>query len=150
MKKSPCRDRRWSAALIHKKMAIYLKGKIMSEIPNVFTDMTAAWNERDLNQIKSHVDKCMAENVVFADPVNFFHGRNAFEKMVKEFRLKYPESKVIRTSGLDSHNRRYRYTWEILVGETLIIKGQDFVQLDENGLIERIDGFFGDLPPIEN
>ena len=121
----------------------------MKQIPEVFADMLAAWNERDLSRVRAHIDKSIAENFVFADPTNFIHGREAFEEMIKRFRQKYPESVVKRTSGMDSHNRRYRYSWEIYVGETLIVKGFDFVQLNENGLVERVDGFFGDLPRLE-
>ena len=122
----------------------------MKQIPEAFTDMLAAWNERDLTQIRTHIDKSIEDNVVFADPTNFIHGKDAFEEMIKNFRVKYPESVCVRTSGMDSHNNRYRYSWKITVGETLIVAGFDVAQLNENGLVERIDGFFGDLPPLEN
>ena len=122
----------------------------MKQIPNAFTNMLAVWNERDLAQIRTHIDKSIAENVVFADPSNFIQGRDAFAKMIKEFRLKFPESVVKRTSGIDSHNNRYRYSWEIHDGQKVFVNGTDFVQLDENGLVDRVDGFFGDLPPLED
>ncbi|MGQ0543382.1 MAG: nuclear transport factor 2 family protein [Blastocatellia bacterium] len=122
----------------------------MKKNANAFQVMLAAWNERNLNQIRGHVDNAIAENVVFADPTNFIHGRDAFEEMIKEFRRKYPDSVVRRTSGIDSHNNRYRYSWDIYVGVKEIVKGFDVAQLDENGLVERIDGFFGDLPPLES
>ena len=112
--------------------------------------MLDAWNERDLDQIRVHVDKCIAENIVFADPSNFIHGKDEFTEMIKRFRVGYPESAVKRTSGLDSHNNRYRYSWEIYVGEMLIVKGFDVAQVNEKELIERVDGFFGDLPPLES
>jgi hypothetical protein len=122
----------------------------MKEIPVAFAAVSAAWNEKDLSKIRVHVEKSVTENVVFADPSNFIHGIDAFEKMIKDFRVKYPESVVKRTSGLDGHNNRYRYSWEIYIGEILIVKGFDVATLNENGLIERIDGFFGDLPPLES
>jgi nuclear transport factor 2 (NTF2) superfamily protein len=122
----------------------------MKENRDSFKFMTEAWNERDMSRIRTHIDKSIAENIVFADPANFIHGRDDFEKMIKEFRLKYPDSVVRRTSGMDSHNRRYRYSWEITVGKTVIVIGFDVAQLNEHGLIERIDGFFGELPPLEN
>lgn len=121
----------------------------MKKVPDAFTDMLAAWNEKDLAQIRAHIDKSLAETIVFADPTNFIHGRDAFEAMIEEFRLKYPEAVCSRTSGLDSHNNRYRYSWEISDGQKVFVKGFDFVQLDENGLVERVDGFFGDLPQLE-
>lgn len=122
----------------------------MKQTPEVFKFMLEAWNERDLDKIRSHVDKCVAENIVFADPTNFVHGRDEFTEMIVRYRQKYPESDIKRTSGMDSHNNRYRYSWEIYIGGTALVKGFDFVQLDENGLVERVDGFFGDLPPLEN
>lgn len=122
----------------------------MKDIPESFTNLSLAWNEKDLTKIRSLVNLSVAENVLFADPANYIHGIGAFEQMVRDFRVKYPESLVKRTSGLDSHNRRYRYSWEIYVGEMILVKGFDVATLNENGLIERIDGFFGDLPPIEN
>jgi hypothetical protein len=122
----------------------------MKQIPEAFTNISLAWNEKDLTKIRSCVDKSVTENIVFADPANFIHGIDAFEKMIKDFRVKYPESIVKRTSGLDSHNRRYRYSWEIYIGEIMIVKGLDVATLNENGLIDRIDGFFGDLPPMES
>jgi hypothetical protein len=122
----------------------------MKQNTNALRKMLAAWNERDLNQIRTHIDQSIAENVVFADPTNLIHGRDAFEEMIKEFRLKYPEAVLKPTSGVDSHNNRYRYSWESYVGETRIFKGFDVVKLNENGLVERVDGFFGDLPPLES
>ena len=122
----------------------------MKENVNDYIETLAVWNERDLTRIRKHIDETIAENVIFADPNNFIHGRDAFEEMVKEFRLKYPEAVVKRTSGIDSHNRRYRYGWGIYGGGVLVLRGIDVVQLNEKGLIERIDGFFGDLPPMDS
>jgi SnoaL-like domain len=122
----------------------------MKQNPDAFTFMLAAWNEKDLSRIMAHIDKSIADNIVFADPTNFIHGKDAFREMIKEFRMKYPDSVCIRTSGIDSHNNRYRYSWKICVGETLIVTGFDVAQLNENGFVERVDGFFGDLPPLEN
>ncbi len=122
----------------------------MKQNTNVLMEMLAAWNERDLNQIRTHIDQSIAENVVFADPTNFIHGRDAFEEMIKEFRLENPKAILRPTSGVDSHNNRYRYSWGNYVGGTLTVKGFDVVTLNENGLVERVDGFFGDLPPLES
>lgn len=122
----------------------------MSEIPEVFTNMLAAWNERDFDKIRGFIDKSLAENVVFADPTNFTKGRDDFEEMVKEFRTKYPEAVCRRTSNLDTHNNRYRYTWDIKIGEKTVLKGIDFVQLNEDGLVKTVDGFFGDLVPLDS
>jgi hypothetical protein len=121
----------------------------MDETPAALTNMLAAWNEKDFNKIRGLIDKSLAEDVVFADPANVVHGREAFEVMVKEFRTRYPAAVCRRTSGLDSHNNRYRYTWDIHDGEKTFVKGTDFVRLDEDGLVKSVDGFFGDLKSLK-
>jgi nuclear transport factor 2 (NTF2) superfamily protein len=116
----------------------------------VFAHLLAAWNERDPAKVRGHLDRAVSESVVFADPVNFLTGRDAFESMIREFRERYPLAACRRTSGFDSHNGRFRYTWEIHDGTRVFVKGTDFVRLGDDGLVASVDGFFGDLPPIED
>jgi hypothetical protein len=49
---------------------------------------------------------------------------------------------------MDTHNRRWRYSWEIDDGQRVFVRGTDFVELDEAGRVARVDGFFGPLPPL--
>lgn len=121
----------------------------MKGIPEAFEHILAAWNERDLDRIGERASRCLAERVVFADPTNFIKGRDAFIEMIKAFRKAYPDATCYRTSGLDSHNNRYRYSWKILSGDNLIVAGTDFVELDSDGMILSVVGFFGELPPIK-
>ncbi len=121
----------------------------MVQIPEAFNFMLAAWNETDIKQIRVHLDKSLAENVVFVDPSNFVEGKDAFEQMIVRFRSSYPDGRCVRTSGIDSHHNRYRYSWSVFAGEKLLVPGIDFVQLNADGLVERVDGFFGPLPPLE-
>jgi hypothetical protein len=120
----------------------------MKQVPEALSFMLGAWNERDLDKIRSHVDKCMSDKIVFADPDNFVHGKDEFTEMIVRFRKEEPETILKPTSGMDSHNNRFRYTWAAYVDGVVSVKGLDVVQLDENGLVERVDGFFGDLPPL--
>jgi nuclear transport factor 2 (NTF2) superfamily protein len=121
----------------------------MNQIPEALTNMLAAWNERDLDEIRSFIDKSLAEDIVFADPSNFVRGRDDFEEMVREFRTNYPGSVCRRTSGVNSHNNRYHYEWEIEQGQKILIKGTDFVKINEAGLVETVDGFFGELQKLD-
>jgi hypothetical protein len=120
----------------------------MKQVPEALSFMLGAWNERDLDKIRSHVDKCMSDKIVFADPDNFVHGKDEFTEMIIRFRKEEPDTILKPTSGMDSHNNRFRYTWASYIGGVMTVKGLDVVQLDENALVERVDGFFGDLPPL--
>lgn len=121
----------------------------MNEVPEAFTDMLAAWNETDPEKIRAHIDSCLAETITFADPTNVTNGRDAFEQMVREFRKNFPAGRCVRTSGIDWHHNRYRYTWSVFNGEELVVSGLDVVELDGHGMVVRVDGFFGPFPPLE-
>ena len=51
-----------------------------------------------------------------------------------------------RTTAVDTHHDRARYGWELVAGDgTVAVSGTDFVELDADGKLARIVGFFGDL-----
>lgn len=104
------------------------------------------WNERDLDLIRSHLDKAVSHDFIFCDPINFHVGRDALEQNVRELRLKHPTIEFEIGSGIDSHHNRSRYEWRITDKGKLFIKGFDVTTINDEGQIERIDGFFGDLP----
>lgn len=54
-----------------------------------------------------------------------------------------------RTSGVDSHNSQFRYSWELVSPDgTPVIAGVDTGETDEHGLLVRVVGFYGDLPAL--
>lgn len=121
----------------------------MAEIPDSFAQMLAAWNERDLKKIRPLLDKALSKDVEFVDPNYAIEGVSEFAKMVREFRKKFPEAECVRTSGIDRHHDRARYSWSVIIDEKTRIDGFDAVQVSKkSGKIKRVDGFFGPLPPI--
>lgn len=115
-------------------------------MPDSFVSLLAAWNEKDVDLIRGHLDKALAPQIVFCDPNYLIEGVDAFEKMVRDFTMQYPVSRCEHTSGLDAHHNRYRYKWLVSVNNKPAVAGMDVVELDGNGLISRIDGFFGPFP----
>ena len=120
----------------------------MSEIPVGLARMLAMWNERDLGKVRGYIDEIFAEDVVFIDPANSILGHDAFERMVKEFRTRLPEALCSHSSGFDAHHGLHRYHWEIHQGDDLLISGFDVTQIDPDGKISRVEGFFGEIPEI--
>lgn len=120
----------------------------MTDAPETFAHMLAAWNERDPKKIRRHLDKALAKSVEFVDPNNSVEGVAEFAKMVKAFRKQYPEAECLRTSGIDLHHDRARYSWSVVIDEQTRLDGFDTVAFNKkSGKIRRIDGFFGPLPP---
>ena len=62
----------------------------MSETPKALEQMLNAWNELDPDAVRGHLDKALAEDVVFIDPTHSTVGRDAFETMVHDFRAQFP------------------------------------------------------------
>ena len=121
----------------------------MSEIPNTLNRMLEAWNERDPEKIRTHLDAALSADVIFIDPTHSIVGLEAFETMVREFRARLPEAICSRASGVDSHHGLHRYNWEIHQGEALLVSGFDVTQVNEDAEVCRVEGFFGPLPPAD-
>lgn len=120
----------------------------MSEIPESLFHYLAAWNEVDTDRVRAHLEKSVATDVLFVDPANTTQGVDALEAMIVKARRDRPNASYLRASGIDGHNRRYRYLWEVHLDGKLALPGMDVTTVDEKGAISQIDGFFGEFPPM--
>jgi hypothetical protein len=60
---------------------------------------------------------------------------------------RYPGSRIIRTSAVDTRHSVARFGWEkILADSSSLPEGIDFVEFSGVGAIRRVVGFFGPLP----
>jgi hypothetical protein len=119
----------------------------MTALPERFTHLLAAWNERDTKKIREHLGKAVTKVVEIVDPNYEIEGIGAFAKMIKEFRIKYPAAVCVRASGIDMHHDRARYAWSVIIGEKTRVDGFDAVALSRKSRkVKRVDGFFGPLP----
>jgi hypothetical protein len=122
----------------------------MTEVPASFVHYLAAWNERDPEQIRGHLDRAVSSDVVFADPANHTVGVVELEALIRSAHHGLPQAVYRRVSGVDGgHDYRYRYRWEVWIDGEPAVKGMDCTTVDEEGRITRLDGFFGEFPPIE-
>jgi nuclear transport factor 2 (NTF2) superfamily protein len=111
--------------------------------PDAFTHLLAAWNEREPGRIREHLDKALSADILFADPANLTVGIDEFERMLRAFRAQGAGLRIERASGFNAHHNRYRYTWRAMLGDAEMGHGMDIAELDEDGLVVRIDAFFG-------
>lgn len=120
----------------------------MTEIAPAFAALSRAWNERDLSKIRAHLEQGVTPDVEFNDPNYAIRGIDAFTDMVRDFRVRMPNADVIRTSGIDQHHDRARYSWVVVIDPNQSVIGFDAVALAPDGKVARVDGFFGPLPPV--
>lgn len=111
-----------------------------------FDHYWSMWNETDLDLVRGHLEKAVSEDFIFCDPINFHVGREALEQNVRELRTSRPTIEFALGSGVDSHHNRSRYVWHLVDHGKVLVKGFDVATINDDGHIERIDGFFGSLP----
>ena len=122
----------------------------MTNVPASFFHYLAAWNTSKPNRIRDHLERAVAPDVLFVDPANPPRGIDELEATIVKARADRPTATYHMTSGIDGHNQRYRYLWEVRIDGKLAVSGMDVTTVDANGAIVQIDGFFGDFPPLES
>ncbi len=113
-----------------------------------FDHYWAMWNEPDIERARHHLDLAVAPDFIFCDPLHWHVGRDALESNVRQFRADQPDAEFVIASGFDSHHNRFRYRWDFTRRGRVLLQGFDVATVAEDGLIERIDGFFGLLPEL--
>ena len=118
----------------------------MSNYPESFDHMLAAWNESEPQLVRKHLLKALTPDVRFVDPSIDVTGSEGFENNVHEVHTRLPGAVYSRTSGVDSHHGFYRYHWAIHQNGELLVPGFDVVETDNSGFIISVIGFFGPIP----
>jgi hypothetical protein len=112
----------------------------MTDVPDSFAHYLAAWNEPDTTSIRAHLDRAVTADVLFVDPAHTTVDIDELEAMIHEARLGMPTADYRVVSEIDGHNRRYRYRWEVWVGDELLMPGMDVTTVDDEDRIIRVDG----------
>jgi hypothetical protein len=121
----------------------------MNTHPSCLDQMLAIWNQTDLSQVRPMLEAALSPHIVFVDPTIVTHGLDAFEANVRDFRTKYPQAVIRRSSVVDSHHQLHRYTWEILAGGKVMLAGFDVSETNSANQVVRVVGFFGPLAPLD-
>jgi hypothetical protein len=110
---------------------------------------SAAWNEPDIAARRQLLDKSWATDGTYTDPTVHLEGREALVQHISGFLTGLPGARLAPTSRSDHHHGMLRFTWRIVKpdGSTLT-EGMDFGELDGDGRIRKIVGFFGPFSPI--
>ena len=119
----------------------------MSQAPESFDHMLAAWNEGDPARVRSHLDKALTADVHFVDPSVDLVGIDDFEANIHRVHEQVPGAVYSRTSEVDEHHGFHRYHWAIHRDGDLVLAGFDVAVTDASGRVEKVIGFFGPLEP---
>lgn len=105
------------------------------------------WNESDLLIRAERLAEVWTLDATYTDPM--VHAVNSGELLIHidNMRASLPsDAKIIRTSCIDEHHTLIRFAWQIVQSEGAVFsEGVDFVEISNEGKIQRIVGFFGTL-----
>jgi SnoaL-like domain len=107
----------------------------------------AMLNEPDDARRAELADQAWDPAGVYVDPLGRFDGPAAIAQMVGAAQQQFPGHHFARTSGVDTHHRVVRFSWELAAGDgTVAVAGLDVGTLAADDRLTGIAGFFGPLP----
>ena len=103
----------------------------------------AAWNESDAAKRAAHLETAWAVDGVYCDPTARVTGRDALSEHIGSLRESLGEFEITSTSAYDEHHGFVHWRWRMTKdsGEPMI-DGFDVAQIDDNGQVALIVGFF--------
>ncbi len=106
----------------------------------------ATWNETDPVRRRDLIARTFTGKASYLDPVLQGDGADGIDAMVKAVHEKYPGYKFARTSDVDAHHNRARFSWQLApeAGPALV-KGIDFATLSADGRLQTVTGFFTEV-----
>jgi hypothetical protein len=115
-----------------------------------FTDLVdryiAIWNETDDERRRNLIARTWSEDSTYLDPLMGGEGRGGIDAMIRGVQAQFPGLLFRRTSGVDAHNDRVRFAWELgPEGGPALAGGVDFGVIVDDRL-QTITGFLDFAP----
>lgn len=113
---------------------------------NTIDTYIAALNETDPARRARLAEEAWNPEGTFLDPLLEATGRAAFTDMVATIHAAYPGHTFLRTTQIDGHHDLVRFGWALVAADgEVAVAGIDVGELDEDGKLKAVAGFFGDL-----
>ena len=119
----------------------------MSDVTGTVDAYLEALTETDAARRTELIEQAWTEDGRFVDPLFDVQGHAALDELAQGVIAQYPGHTFRRTSGVDSHHNLVRYTFEFTSPDgTVVITGTDVGVLADDGRLQGMAGFFGDVP----
>jgi hypothetical protein len=119
----------------------------LDDLNDLIDRYIAIWNQNDAERRRNLVASTWAEAASYVDPVMSGEGQSGIDAMVQGFQERFPGYRFSRTSEIDTHHDRIRFSWELAPeGGPPVVKGTDFCVVSADGRLQAITGFFDQSP----
>jgi hypothetical protein len=122
----------------------------MTNLADTVDTYLAGWNEPDAQRRAGIVEQVWASGGRLIDPPLDATGRDQISDMAATLQAQFPGHHFVRASGIDEHHNHFRFAWDLVASDgSVTLSGIDVGELDADGTISRITGFFGALPAAD-
>jgi SnoaL-like domain len=119
----------------------------VSDMTKTVDTYLAMWNETDPARRGEYIERAWASDGRYVDPQLEAKGHTALNDMVAAVQARFPGHRFRRVSGIDNHHNQLRFAWELAApGGSIVVTGIDVGELASDGRLQRVTGFFGELP----
>jgi SnoaL-like domain len=120
----------------------------MSDLTTTVDTYLATWSEGDATKRASAIERIWTSDARLIDPPLEGEGHAGVNDMAAALQSQFPGHAFRRTSAIDAHHNFVRFAWELVAPDgTVALTGLDVGEIDDDGRLRRITGFFGELPP---
>jgi hypothetical protein len=105
------------------------------------------WRTTDAARRAQLVAQAFTEDGRHVDQHADASGHAELADMIAGVHAGFPGFQMARTSGVDRFGDQLRFAWELNAADgTPIVAGLDVAELGPDGRLQRVTGFWGDLP----
>ncbi len=106
----------------------------------------AMWNEPEAGRRRALIAATWTDGASYLDPLMEGQGHAGIDAMVQGVQEKFPGHRFRRTSEVDAHHDKLRFSWELASQDgAVLVKGIDFGTLDGSRLAS-ITGVLDQVP----
>ena len=113
------------------------------------TAYAAAWHEKDAAARIALVESCWASDATYEDPIGKAVGRDGLITLIERFQSAQPNDRIEFTSQAAQHGSNIYFSWQMVAADgSVMVKGVDFGEIGEDGMLKKLVGFFGSPPAL--
>ena len=118
----------------------------MHEVHEVVDRYIGTWNETDPAKRRQLIERTWTEDGMYLDPLMAGEGQEGIDAMIETVQARFPSYRFRRTSEIDAHHDRVRFSWELgPYGGAPLAGGLD-VGVIADGRLRSITGFLDFAP----
>ena len=119
----------------------------MSNHTDLIDRYIAIWNETDGERRRALIARTWTEDARYVDPLMQGDGPSGIDAMVEGVQQRFPGHRFTRTSKVDAHNGRVRFSWALAAdGAAPLVAGVDFGIVAADERLQIITGFLDQMP----